>query len=321
MELKEAREQCLKVDSIEGIFRGILQLPSNHPVQIEKMTEGITNLLYKCSAEGCSSMLFKIWGPKTELLINRQDEVKVMNLLHQIGLFPQIYCEFANGIVYGWVEGRALKASDLADAAIYPLIARTLSCWHRQISLTLHQSTPKKAAIISMIEKVHFQCKETCPLSTAKVEQYLSFLSHLDFEIVFCHNDLLAGNIVLSAECPEGSVKFIDFEYSGWNWRSFDLANHFVEFCGLALDLSKYPKRAFRRAWIQEYLEAEAEDSKVLQIEREIEILTPAVNLFWGLWALVQAKNSVTGFDYLSFAEKRFALFTDPERENLRFNE
>ena len=59
------------------------------------------------------------------------------------------------------------------------------------------------------------------------------------FDIVLCHNDLLSGNILL---CPTDGTSsrgggndvgskavLIDYEYSMYNYRAFDIANHF---CG-----------------------------------------------------------------------------------------
>ena len=52
-------------------------------------------------------------------------------------------------------------------------------------------------------------------------------------EIVLCHNDLLCGNILLCPSEVPGSVEkavLIDYEYSMYNYRAFDIANHF---CGI----------------------------------------------------------------------------------------
>lgn len=51
-------------------------------------------------------------------------------------------------------------------------------------------------------------------------------------EIVLCHNDLLCGNILLCPSEVPGSEKavLIDYEYSMYNYRAFDIANHF---CGI----------------------------------------------------------------------------------------
>lgn len=58
-------------------------------------------------------------------------------------------------------------------------------------------------------------------------------LSQLDSPIVFCHNDLLLGNVIYSKE--EDRVTFIDYEYSGLNYQAYDIGNHFAEFVGTYL--------------------------------------------------------------------------------------
>ena len=50
--------------------------------------------------------------------------------------------------------------------------------------------------------------------------------------VVFCHNDLQEGNILhtrTSAHEPGRDVILIDYEYCAYNYRGFDLANHFLE--------------------------------------------------------------------------------------------
>lgn len=55
-------------------------------------------------------------------------------------------------------------------------------------------------------------------------------------DIVFSHNDLLANNILLIPPVMYlfifqnfDKVMFIDFEYSSYNFRGFDIANYFNE--------------------------------------------------------------------------------------------
>lgn len=47
---------------------------------------------------------------------------------------------------------------------------------------------------------------------------------------MFCHNDLLLGNVVYDAS--KAAVTFIDYEYAGYNHQAFDIGNHFNEFAG-----------------------------------------------------------------------------------------
>lgn len=55
-------------------------------------------------------------------------------------------------------------------------------------------------------------------------------LSKLANPIVFCHNDLLLGNILYNES--KKTINFIDFEYAAPNYQAYDIANHFCEFAG-----------------------------------------------------------------------------------------
>lgn len=49
--------------------------------------------------------------------------------------------------------------------------------------------------------------------------------------VVFAHNDMQEGNILLNthAKTRDDQVCLIDFEYCSYNYRGFDVANHFCE--------------------------------------------------------------------------------------------
>lgn len=47
--------------------------------------------------------------------------------------------------------------------------------------------------------------------------------------VVFCHNDMQEGNILLREDIEEPTLVLIDFEYCSYNYRGFDIANHFIE--------------------------------------------------------------------------------------------
>ena len=55
-------------------------------------------------------------------------------------------------------------------------------------------------------------------------------------------------------------VNFIDYEYGDYNYREYDIANHFNEFVGMGdengdLDYQKYyPSKSFQIKWIEAYL-------------------------------------------------------------------
>lgn len=57
-------------------------------------------------------------------------------------------------------------------------------------------------------------------------------LCKLNSPVVYAHNDLLLGNILHDSK--RNTVTFIDYEYCGFNYQAFDVANHFAEFAGMS---------------------------------------------------------------------------------------
>ncbi|CAN8210446.1 unnamed protein product [Coccothraustes coccothraustes] len=148
--------------------------------------------------------------------------------------------------------------------------------------------------------------------------------------VVFCHNDVQEGNILLLAgrEASSDRLMLIDFEYSSYNYRGFDLGNHFCEWvysyshegwpCFQAHP-EHYPSRQQQLHFIRHYLSAlsggpgRAPPQEQARLEeemlREIERFTLASHFFWGLWSVVQAKISTIHFGYLDYAQSRFQAY------------
>ncbi|KAK2100014.1 hypothetical protein P7K49_021362 [Saguinus oedipus] len=101
----------------------------------------------------------------------------------------------------------------------------------------------------SRIKKLHKFLSYNLPL---ELENLRSLLESTPSPVVFCHNDCQEGNILL-LEGRENSEKqklmLIDFEYSSYNYRGFDIGNHFCEWI---YDYS-YEKYPFFRANIRKY--------------------------------------------------------------------
>lgn len=67
-------------------------------------------------------------------------------------------------------------------------------------------------------------------------EELYRHLEQLNSPTVFCHNDLLLGNVIYTEN--ENRVTFIDYEYGACNFQAFDIGDHFTEFAGMS-NLSK----------------------------------------------------------------------------------
>nr|XP_013810641.1 PREDICTED: choline kinase alpha isoform X2 [Apteryx mantelli mantelli] len=155
--------------------------------------------------------------------------------------------------------------------------------------------------------------------------------------VVFCHNDCQEGNVLL-LEGREDSEKqklmLIDFEYSSYNYRGFDIGNHFCEWMYdytyekypfFKASFLKYPSKKQQLHFISSYLSAfqdgfqnlSNEEKSKLEEEVLIEVnrFALASHFFWGLWSIIQAKISSIEFGYLEYALSRFDAYFDQKRK------
>lgn len=289
-------------------------------------------------------VLVRLYGAKTEVVLDRQRDELVTVWLGPHGFGPGIYGMFANGRIEKWIEGRTLQPQDMCADLVRPHIAYQLARLHAQkvpisrdcalwtsidkwvsIAMSNPYKTPEQQriydsldlpALLRLVKQMktlfeHYNKKMNKSKNAGKSES-----KEVDDGLVFCHNDLLAYNIMLP---KNGSVQFIDLEYSGYNPPAFDIANHLFEYAGFECDLSRLPDAPLRRAFIKEYLSAKhcftsttppvIEDSTLDAFHRCVLAYMVLDNFFWGVWALVQAIFSTVDFDYMGYAKMRLDTF------------
>eukprot|EP01132_Coremiostelium_polycephalum_P007488 gene7488-9202_t len=297
------------------IMKELVDKDLNKEITFKPMVGGVTNTC-------------KLYGKGSENFIDRKTESTIQYLLSKNGVGPRFYGTFKNGCIYGYVEGDQLQLEDLADDHILSLIGNQVSQWH---SLDLQQRLSREPSLFvymnSWMANAQSLVVDYTQIGNIDLEYYrkeaealMDFLSNqysdTNKHIRFCHNDLIPRNMIHNKEKDE--IKFIDFEYSGYNYRGYDLGNFFCEFSGLDLDYTKYPSVQVQKQFIKYYLEGmkqqESDTSKIS--EKEIHDLYVEANhftlgshLMWGFWGVVQHFNSTIDFDYLDYAKKRFKQY------------
>nr|CAH7756816.1 unnamed protein product [Callosobruchus chinensis] len=292
------------------------------------LTDGITNKLVGCRPDGsdeAETVLIRVYGNKTDLLIDRQAETKNILLLNRAGLAPDLYATFKNGLAYRYVPGIVLDWEMARQSDVYKLVARRMARLHK---VCAGQSGKTKPVIWDKLRKFLDLVPDvfTDPEKNArciglvtpkqKIEEEVnvlrSHLEHIESPTVFAHNDLLLGNIILTDEGKE--VCFIDFEYAAFNYQAFDIGNHFAEYAGLDdIDYARYPDKMLQIDWLRTYLtEYLGCEPSQIQIERlfvQVNKFALLSHIFWGVWALIQAEHSYINFDYIQYAHVRFSEY------------
>lgn len=198
----------------------------------------------------------------------------------------------------------------------------------------LNQVLRLKFSREARVQQLHKILSYNLPL---ELENLRSLLQYTRSPVVFCHNDCQEGNILL-LEGQENSERrklmLIDFEYSSYNYRGFDIGNHFCEWMYdytyekypfFRANIQKYPSRKQQLHFISSYLTTFQNDFESLSSEEqfatkedmllEVNRFALASHFLWGLWSIVQAKISSIEFGYMEYAQARFEAYFDQKRK------
>ncbi|KAG8372737.1 hypothetical protein BUALT_Bualt12G0097900 [Buddleja alternifolia] len=346
------------VDLCKDLFKQWSNLDESD-FSLETVSGGITNLLLKVSVrekDGTTvNMTIRLYGPNTEYVINRERELQAIPYLSAAGFGAKLLGVFGNGMVQSFINARTLTPSDMRMPKLMSEIAKQLRKFH-EVEVPGSREPQLWVDISKFFDRassLKFDDKEKQKkydmVSFGEIHKEISDLKEmtdrLDAPVVYAHNDLLSGNLMLNDDEDgkiyllgqfaekffDGSRRnvikasdkvitllltsryklyFIDFEYGSYNYRGFDIGNHFNEYAGYDCDYSLYPSKDVQYHFFRHYLKPERpnevpdKDLEALYVETNSYML--ASHLYWALWALIQAKMSPIDFDYLGYFFLRY---------------
>ncbi|XP_072948568.1 choline/ethanolamine kinase isoform X2 [Epargyreus clarus] len=327
-------------------------------------------------------------------------ESVIFTLLSERRLGPKLHGVFSGGRIEEYIPARPLLTKELADPSLSMKIAekmaaihsmdvplskepnwlwKTMGKWLKTVKEErLHSQvtwkTEEEEQIINRLKSVDLE---------KEIEWLKKFIATVDSPVVFCHNDMQEGNILLLedvapstaeddlsyydttqsktdhdtqalvlsqledtntsdsvtsriSDIGEPKLVLIDFEYCAYNYRGFDIANHFQEW-GYDYtnpqppfyyeDLENCPTIHQKEIFIKEYLKhymANVSDEKdpqqpsieaVNQLLGEVDAFALASHLFWCLWSAVNASKSQIPFGYWEYALSRLDTYLRLKQE------
>ncbi|CAG8648923.1 2731_t:CDS:2 [Ambispora gerdemannii] len=248
---------------------------SEQELEFFEITSGLTNKLVKVTNKKTGfEALVRTYGNNSEIFIDREKEILNVVALSILGFAVPLYAKFNNGTVYGYIPGEAFAQHDLKDPNKSALVAKHLAKLHR-----VNIAGPKKPILFDKIRV--WLNQGVLPRRTTRKKQ-------------------------LSGE-HENSVAFIDFEYGGYNYRGFDIGNHFNTFAGWQCDYSLYPTKEFQLVWLRHYLssfhpETEVTDAEVEDLYREVAKFRLASLFYCSVWTLLSSEISDIKYDFMEYA-------------------
>ncbi|XP_053320930.1 choline/ethanolamine kinase [Spea bombifrons] len=336
------RAYTLCREYLRGVWRDI----EPDQMRVSVVSGGLSNLLYKCSLVDSvrtqstepRQVLLRLYGAILQGVDSLVQESVMFAILAERSLGPRLYGVFPQGRLEEYIPSRRLVTSELADPEVSSEIAQKMARFHgmempfNKMPVWLFSTMDKYMSEISTLSFTEDSLMEKFnQLKSLHLEEEMQSLRLLlestASPVVFCHNDVQEGNILLlsSHSSPSERLMLIDFEYSSYNYRGFDIGNHFCEWVYnyhhnewpfFKSQLDDYPTKEqqlpFLRSYLAEMFPELNEDERRAQEEAmviEVNRFALASHFFWGLWSILQAKISTIQFGYLEYAMSRFEAY------------
>ncbi|CAH0712797.1 unnamed protein product, partial [Brenthis ino] len=322
-------------------------------------------------------------------------ESVIFTLLSERRLGPKLHGVFSGGRIEQYIPARSLLTKELSEPALSMKIAekmaaihsmdvplskepnwlwKTMGKWMKtvkedRLSSNVTAKNEEEQNIIKQLKSIDFD---------KEVEWLKKFLATVESPVVFCHNDMQEGNILMLedevqstsddeftydepkksefvltqfddtntsdsiishiSDSGEPKLVLIDFEYCAYNYRGFDIANHFQEW---SYDYTN-PEHPFyyenqensptleqKEIFIKEYLKhyhanlSEDKDvqptiEEINQLLNEVDAFALASHLFWCLWSIVNASKSQIPFGYWEYAISRLDTYQRLKQEVIK---
>ncbi|XP_063014815.1 choline kinase alpha isoform X2 [Melospiza melodia melodia] len=338
---------------LPGAWRGLRE----EQLRISPIRGGLSNMLFQCSlpdtieavADEPRTVLLRLYGAILQMGAEAMVLESVMfAILAERALGPKLYGIFPQGRLEEFIPSRKLSTEELSIPDISAEIAEKMARFHG-MKMPFNKEPKWLFGTMEKYLNQVMRIKFTRESQTRKLNKLLSYnlpqemqnlramLEATSSPVVFCHNDCQEGNILLleGRESSENQkLMLIDFEYSSYNYRGFDIGNHFCEWMYdysyekypfFKASVLKYPSKKQQLHFLSSYLSAFHDGFENLSNEEKSELeevvlvevnrFALASHFFWGLWSIIQAKISSIEFGYLEYALSRFDAYFDQKRK------
>lgn len=325
-------------DFLSGSWKSIRE----EDFQISIVSGGLSNLLYLCSlpdhvnpeGEEPRRVLLRVYGAILQGVDSLVLESVMFAILAERTLGPKLYGIFPAGRLEQYLPNTRMRTDQQSEPSISAEIATKLARFHKMVMPFNKEPKWLFGTIdkyMDQVVKLHFNreahVKKYNKLMKldlpGELERLRALLSATPSPVVFCHNDVQEGNILIldDKKSSDGRLMLIDFEYSSYNYRGFDFGNHFCEWMYdytynqwpfYKAKPEDYPSREQQLHFIRSYLseqgrewDSQTEEDMIIEANR----YALASHFLWGLWSIIQAKISKIEFGYMDYAQVRFEAY------------
>jgi len=269
-------------------------------LDIGELKGGITNALYRVRAGDGSDCVFRFYGKKTELFIDRNVEMENLRRLAPLGITPKVikYLPAQGVTVVEFIPGYVLKNQDFREEDLWGKIISAVRMVHQSgIGLPrLFNPLIEVKRLHKILADIHPNYPEFNIPETIKILEKISDVADVSpSQYVPCHNDLLADNFILTedGERFKAPICLIDWEYGGMAPAYYDLADLFQEIL-----LPAEVERGLLAVYWQ--------DGCTDHHQYMTDLFKPFPDIYWFLWSLIQRNVSTIEFDYYRYGKVKY---------------
>ncbi|QCO54740.1 choline kinase [Pseudorhodobacter turbinis] len=277
-------------------IRGIKALPCwAGEVSLSPLEGGITNLNFLAEdAEGRFAV--RVGSDIPEHHVMRFNELSAMHAAYAAGVAPRVKYAEPSVTVLDFVDSHTLTPEDVTAPEMLPRIVELVKRCHQEVPK--HLRGPALIFwVFHVIRDYGATLAERGSAYADLIDELVSYGNALEaaagpFDVVFGHNDLLAGNILDDGK----RLWLIDYDYAGFNSPLFDLG-------GLASNNNLSEKQ--EQACLEQYFEAPVTGDLL----HRYSAMKCASLLRETMWSMVSELTSEIDFNYAAYTAENLDAF------------
>ncbi|KAH9418669.1 hypothetical protein DERP_003995 [Dermatophagoides pteronyssinus] len=202
---------------------------SSDDMIFKTVSGGLSNLLYYCSLPAThtpvtgepSQVLLRMYGQLLDRYDTKITDSVITMLLSERKLGPKLYGIFPGGRLEEYIPARAMTCSELSNPLYSAIIARKLAIVHH-LNVPINKEptwlTETMQTWLEQIRKVPFNSEKMSTIEQElirfdyenEIKILFRILEQCESPVVFCHNDLQEGNILLPSDDKHFNSKLLN---------------------------------------------------------------------------------------------------------------
>jgi len=266
-------------------------------ISIAPLAGGMTNENYLVE-DRTAKYVVRLGEDIPEHLVLRFNELAASRAAHSAGISPAVLYAEQGLTVIEYIDSKTLCATDIRQTETLQKIIPVLRACHRDV--VKHLEGPVLMYWTShVVQNYARQLLMWESPYTGQVSELVAIAKELEqaagpFDVVFCHNDLIAANFLDDGQ----KIWLIDWDYAGYNSPLFDLG-------GLA-DSSDMDTA--QECWMLEAYFGTPPDDRLL---RQYHAMKAAFLLRETMWSMISEKTSKLDIDYGEYTAEKHTRFED----------